>query len=146
MVPMPVYIICSLMAFLRRSSDVIARRLPFRRPWHRQFARNDINYLLCWLIGRDHHTFGCGLAIDQLQSRIWAPLSEEPLPCSENKRVNQQHILIDKLILHEGLDQFSATQDHQVFFLLSFECCNCFWHVALEKGRVHPGKRLLQCP
>src|SRR5215208_3376783 len=73
------------------------------------------------LVNRNDHAVRCGSGIDEPQSGMRASLSEEEFSCSQDQRMDQENVLINEVLLHQGLDQFAAAQHHQVFVLLGFE-------------------------
>src|SRR5215216_5456041 len=70
--------------------------------------------LLGWLVGRDHDAVGRSLGVEELKSGIYTAVSKETAARPQNQRVDQEHILVDEVMLHERLHELAAAHNQEV--------------------------------
>ena len=96
------------------------------------------------LVGRDHYAVGRRRGVDELERGICATIPEQPASRSQHQWVDEEHILVDEVMLHERLNKLAAAHYQEVLTRLRFELSHFFRHIALEQRRVAPRQRLLQ--
>ena len=64
------------------------------------------------LVGRDHHAVGCRFGADEMERSECTAVSEEMATRSQNERVDQEHVPVDEVVLHECLDELAAAHHH----------------------------------
>src|SRR5437879_5067074 len=64
------------------------------------------------------------LRLDEFEARL-ARLIEEPLPTSQDNRVDQETILVNKIVRHEGTDKAGTAVDDDILAWLLLQNRNC---------------------
>ena len=94
------------------------------------------------LVGEPNGTGRVRLGGDQSQRRS-ACFLKEPLALAQDQGTDDEHVLIDEVLMHERADKIATAQDRYGPTELLLELGHFFGDIALDQSGIVPG-RLLQ--
>ena len=96
----------------------------YRLPSHSQLQLLDDSLgriVSGWLVGEDDQAAGGRFAVQKLQPRGWATLSEQPFAAAENDRMHPKLVLIHEVVLQERLGELGTADDEDTLARLLLE-------------------------